>query len=876
MLKKISKKPSAAPSDIRKAIEPDQSLFKFTLLSLTGSTAGIAIAAALLFMLVINGSNRQLASTVFEAHAQAYAHSINQTLAQLQNNLDHFAQSPVMAEAFTQGPDSLTVQRQALLSQTANLIEVHLVTLGDKVLTPAQTGISFPEIDMINRASKGKKVPAEAHRLNQQRVIRLVSPVKGAQQNANSLVSGAIVATYSLDTITSQLQQFDRNNGGIRVEQAFGGKTPQSFLQFGNAFNSEQPVLTVALDNPNWQISFQPSARLAQANQLSPLYFWLPVALAAAIVIISILFAYLRLRNAVRSDAIELMNYCRKLIQSEDNGVPVFGLSLFRSMALSLSSTDREQTLSEQASTRAAPRNEPAPAAAQEMEVSDSLHSELEEADLLDLDLDLINEQETNGNNAASSPAAEPAPATQQSSLPPRDIPASIFRAYDIRGIVGETLDTDIAYRIGEAVGSQATAQGEKGIIVGADGRLSSPELSAALIQGIRDSGQDVINLGTVPTPLVYFATHCMEASSGVMITGSHNPADYNGFKIVIGGVTLADEGIQALYQRIMNNDFTSGSGDLENVDIIDHYMEHIASDIALAKPLKVVVDCGNGVAAAVAPQLIEQLGCTVIPLYCEIDGTFPNHHPDPGKPENLQDVIKAVAEHNADIGLAFDGDGDRLGVVTNQGNIIYPDRLLMLFAKDVASRNPGADIIYDVKCSRRLAGLISNYGGRPIMWKTGHSLIKAKMQETGALLAGEMSGHIFFKERWFGFDDGIYSAARLLEIIGSESCDSQTLFDSFPDDTSTPEINIEVTDESKFTLVSQLQEKGQFPGADVATIDGVRADFENGWGLVRASNTTPMLVLRFAGEDENALKDIQTLFKSELLAIDPELAIPF
>lgn len=822
-------------------------------------------------MLVINGSNRQLASTIFEAHAQAYAHSVNQSLSQLQNNLAHAGQASAVTEALLGSPSDLRAQEQDLQKHTPNLINVRLIPLGEQVLTPTQAGISFPEIDMINRANHGETVPAEAHSLNQQRVIRMVTLIKAPDQDSASRGNGAIIATYSLDALNAQLQQFDLSNGSMKIEQAFSGKTPQSFLQFGSAFNGEQPVLNVALNNPHWQISFQPSEKLAQANELSPLSFWLPIALATIIIIFSILFAYLQLRNAVRSDAIELMNYCRKLIQNNDDGTPAFGLSLFRSMALSLSSTEREQILSEQTHAQPAPQQESAPTAPQAMQVSDSLHSELDDGDLLDLDLTQDIPGNTCVNEATGTTQEDPNPG-----LPLRDIPASIFRAYDIRGIVGKTLDTDIAYRIGEAVGSQATAQGEKGIVVGADGRLSSPELSAALIQGIRDSGQDVINLGTVPTPLVYFATHCMEANSGVMITGSHNPADYNGFKIVIGGVTLSNEGIQALYQRIMTNDFTSGSGDLDNVEIIDHYMEHIVNDIALAKPLKVVLDCGNGVAAAVAPQLIEQLGCTVIPLFCEIDGTFPNHHPDPGKPENLQDVINAVAEHNADIGIAFDGDGDRLGVVTNQGNIIYPDRLMMLFAKDVASRNPGADIIYDVKCSRRLAGLISNYGGRPIMWKTGHSLIKAKMQETGALLAGEMSGHIFFKERWFGFDDGIYSAARLLEIVGSETCDTQTLFDGFPDDVSTPEINIEVTDESKFTLVSQLQEKGQFNGADVSTIDGVRADFENGWGLMRASNTTPMLVLRFAGEDEAALAHIQALFKTELQAIEPGLAIPF
>jgi len=498
----------------------------------------------------------------------------------------------------------------------------------------------------------------------------------------------------------------------------------------------------------------------------------------------------------------------------------------------------------------------------------------LDDQDILDVDL-MDSEPETSATEPEDLAEAQEKP-EQPPKVPAKAVSSSIFRAYDIRGIVGDTLDTDIAYRVGQAVGSEASAQNEKSVVVGADGRLSSPELSAALIQGIRDSGLDAINVGMVPTPLVYYATHNLDTKSGVMITGSHNPADYNGFKIVIAGQTLANEQIQDLYRRISENDFTSGHGALDDVDVVEHYLARVSTDIAIAKPLKVVVDCGNGVAGAIAPRLFEELGCDVIPLYCEIDGRFPNHHPDPGKPENLQDVIAAVAEHDADIGLAFDGDGDRVGVVTNSGQIIFPDRLMMLFAKDVTQRNPGADIIFDVKCSRRLAGLISNYGGRPIMWKTGHSLIKAKMKETGALLAGEMSGHIFFKERWFGFDDGLYSGARLLEILGAEERDAQTLFDSFPDDVSTPEINIEVSDETKFQLVEQLQQTASFDNAETTTIDGLRVDFEEGWGLVRASNTTPVLVLRFGAKDEDTLTSIQQQFRQLLQEVDSGLAIPF
>ncbi|WP_211206292.1 phosphomannomutase/phosphoglucomutase [Zestomonas thermotolerans] len=460
--------------------------------------------------------------------------------------------------------------------------------------------------------------------------------------------------------------------------------------------------------------------------------------------------------------------------------------------------------------------------------------------------------------------------------ITPPKLPASIFRAYDIRGVVGDTLTHETAYWIGRAVGSESLARGEPCVAVGRDGRLSGPELVQALIQGLVDTGCQVSDVGMVPTPALYYATHVLEGKSGVMLTGSHNPPDYNGFKIMIAGDTLANEQIQALRQRIEHNDLVSGVGSVEQVDILERYFKQIRDDIALAKPLRVVVDCGNGVAGVIAPRLIESLGCKVIPLYCEVDGTFPNHHPDPGKPENLQDLIAKVREEQADLGLAFDGDGDRVGVVTNEGTIIYPDRLMMLFAKDVVSRNPGADVIFDVKCTRRLGALISGYGGRPVMWKTGHSLIKKKMKETGALLAGEMSGHIFFKERWFGFDDGIYSAARLLEILSLDKRDAEHVFSAFPVDVSTPEINIQVTEESKFRIIERLQHSGEWGEGSVTTLDGVRVDYPKGWGLVRASNTTPVLVLRFEGDTQAELERIRELFRTQLLAVDPSLNLPF
>ena len=455
-------------------------------------------------------------------------------------------------------------------------------------------------------------------------------------------------------------------------------------------------------------------------------------------------------------------------------------------------------------------------------------------------------------------------------------VPKSIFRAYDIRGIAGETLSLEGANLIGKAIGSEALSRGENTIIVANDGRLSSPNMRQRLMDGLTSTGCDVISIGTVPTPVLYFATHELEANSGVMITGSHNPAEYNGFKIMLSGETLAEDDIQGLYNRIQENDFSSGQGEISSLDITSRYQDRILDDVVLARPLKVVIDCGNGVAGNTAPQLFEQLGCDVIPLFCDVDGHFPNHHPDPGKPENLEQLIRSIEEENADIGIAFDGDGDRVGLVTNAGTIIHPDRLLMLLAQDVISRNPGADIIFDVKCSRHLNALISGCGGRPVMWKTGHSLIKRKMNESGALLAGEMSGHIFFKERWYGFDDGLYSAARLAEVLTTDNRDTETIFQELPDSISTPEITIPVDDAEKFNLIANLTSEGDFGEGEINTIDGIRVDYPFGWGLVRASNTTPALTLRFEADSQDELNKIQNIFRDQLLAVEPKLTLPF
>ncbi|MEX3764817.1 phosphomannomutase/phosphoglucomutase [Paraburkholderia phenoliruptrix] len=463
-------------------------------------------------------------------------------------------------------------------------------------------------------------------------------------------------------------------------------------------------------------------------------------------------------------------------------------------------------------------------------------------------------------------------------------ISKSIFKAYDIRGVVGKTLDADAARSIGRAFGSEVRAQGGDAVVVARDGRLSGPELIQALSDGLRAAGVDVVNVGMVPTPVGYFAASVplqleggeRRVDSCIVVTGSHNPPDYNGFKMVLRGSAIYGEQIQALHQRIVDENFSEGSGTYVEYDIADDYLQRITSDVKLARPIKIVVDTGNGVAGGLAPQLFRKLGCELVELFTEIDGNFPNHHPDPAHPENLQDVIRALKETDAEIGFAFDGDGDRLGVVTKDGQIIYPDRQLMLFAEEVLSRNKGAQIIYDVKCTRNLAKWVKDKGGEPLMWKTGHSLVKAKLRETGAPLAGEMSGHVFFKDRWYGFDDGLYTGARLLEIL-TRVDDPSNLLNSLPNSHSTPELQLKLEEGENFELIARLQKNAQFTGADdVVTIDGLRVEYPDGFGLARSSNTTPVVVMRFEADNDAALKRIQEDFRRVILAEKADAKLPF
>ncbi len=455
-------------------------------------------------------------------------------------------------------------------------------------------------------------------------------------------------------------------------------------------------------------------------------------------------------------------------------------------------------------------------------------------------------------------------------------IPHGVFRTYDIRGpVADDSINSNLAYAIGLAFGTMSQAKQMATVIVGRDGRLTGEAIQAGLMAGLLASGCDVIDIGMVASPMLYFATATLAATSGVMVTASHNPAGDNGFKLVLAGETLSSAGVQEIYQRILKREFVHGQGSLGTNDIRDAYIDYILQQIKLDRPLKIVVDCGNGVGAIAGPEIFRRLGCEVVELFCDVDGRFPNHHPDPTVPENLVDIIAAVQSEQADVGLAFDGDADRIGVITSEGQVIWPDRQMMLFAQDVLRRHSGADIIFDVKCSNKLPQQITAAGGNPIMYKTGHSLIKAKMKAIAAPLAGEMSGHIFFNDEWFGFDDGVYVAARLLRILAAGSLSSAAVFAAIPDSVNTPELKLPMPEERKAGFMSQLL-ACDFADAERITIDGLRVDFGYGWGLVRPSNTSPYLVLRFEADTIENLKRIKTLFAKQLLGIDPDLVLPF
>ena len=743
------------------------------------------------------------------------------------------------------------------------LDEIYLLPIGDLKQPLVQNqGFSFASLDLLRRVANGEPGKVEAFLSEGEWYFQIA--VMTTFEYQGTIDKGLMLAVFNLSGLTELLEGYHKEFSGNVAVIVNGINKP--ILQLGENQSASPIMLSTALSDIS--VKFVPSD--VSFEEADRTLAWL-VLLGCLVVLILMLMVISRLNmNSVKSDLHRAAQMISKALESDSKFNNSFHFGEVYAMANAVVSNARQVIAKYKANEVKAAKIK------SKSESIENVDDEpLFEDDLFDIDA--IDVGDVNAASQAQDNFGETGALVEEQARLNVDVPQAIFRAYDIRGIVDESLNPAIVELLGKAIASEAKAQGQTDLCVGYDGRLSSSAYAESLVAGILSTGVNAILIGRVPTPVLYFATHHFETGSGVMVTGSHNPSNYNGFKAMIAGNTLSGEAIQKLYQRILVQDFSIGQGERSDQSIDREYLDVILNDIAVAAPLKVVLDAGNGVAGGLAPDLIEELGCEVIPLHCDIDGNFPNHHPDPGQPENLQDLIAAVKEHDADIGLAFDGDGDRIGVVTNTGKIIWPDRLLMLFAKDVVSRNPGADIIYDVKCTRRLNGLISSYGGRPVMWKSGHSFMKAKMQETGALLAGEMSGHVFFKERWFGFDDGLYSAARLLEILGVEDKTSDEVFAEFPEDISTPEINVAVDDESKFSIVEQLCDlKEKFVGGNISTIDGLRVDYPNGWGLCRASNTMPALVLRFEADSEAALAEIKAKFVMQLKDIEPSLDLNF
>ncbi|WP_439886749.1 phosphomannomutase/phosphoglucomutase [Pseudomonas sp. MBLB4123] len=823
---------------------------------------GLFLAAGLLWFGVLASTQHQQHQQLTQAWGGGQAATLQLALKQLASDSRSAARNPQLLEVLQSQDRELIRTAERSLGHWAGVVDAHLNPRGQaRQDMDREAPMNFAALDLLRRVENGQIPAAEAYKIGERWLVYSAAPVRLSDDQP---LQGTLLLAFDLQHLLASLPPLPAGIGRLQLFQQFPGAPQQLLTQRGQAEGEGQRFDS---GNPNWTLSFTPGPALAASSVSIPL-LGLAALLALAGAVLGLLLVHGSLQRRLHNDVQQLGQLVREL--SAGKAVKAFSLSLpaLDSLAQTLARMPRRaHEGASQAAAQERPQGAILPAATVAPQEPAGLVDPLfQDTDILDIDIldddqDLLGLEQT---PAMSTPQTAPT------------LPADIFRAYDIRGVVGSSLTAETAYWIGRAVGSQSLAQGEANVAVGRDGRLSGPELMQQLIQGLLDCGCTVSDVGMVPTPVVYYAANILAGKSAVMLTGSHNPPDYNGFKIVIAGDTLAGEQIQALKARIDANDLVSGVGSVEQVEVLQRYFKQIRDDIALAKPLRVVVDCGNGAAGVIAPQLIEALGCSVIPLYCEVDGTFPNHHPDPGKPENLADLIAKVEAEQADLGLAFDGDGDRVGVVTNKGSIVYPDRLLMLFAKDVVSRNPGADIIFDVKCTRRLTPLISGYGGRPVMWKTGHSLIKKKMKETGALLAGEMSGHIFFKERWFGFDDGIYAAARLLEILSQDKRDAEQVFAAFPSDISTPEINIPVTEQSKFGLIDSLQRDGQWGEGNITSLDGVRVDYPKGWGLVRASNTTPVLVLRFEADSEQELERIKDVFRSQLQRVASDIHLPF
>lgn len=753
------------------------------------------------------------------------------------SRLEDLAKRAEVVDALSQNPVN-----HPLLLDTAEKMKAGMKEVLKMQLIPTgaaeQQQLSFGELDQVKRAESGTVQAPEALVRKEGGWQFIISvPVKTASGD----IAGVLLAAYDIAAIEKIVKNVEPSLGNISLIQILEKAEPGFIVSTEKNPSKVDINRLEKIGDTTWHIAYTPNPAVYVQHGISSLILKVTLGVILAI---TAGVAFFVIRGAREAHV----------------GV----ISGEKPIQVASAKTVRKGGKVDAATASELATQTPAEADDGFNEISDPLFQHSDVLEIIDAPEEVT-------------PAASATEATMVMSTPTTfEAPALIFRDYDIRGNADQYLSNDLARLIGMAIGSEAQARGETRLAVAMDGRNSSPRLKEHLIQGITQSGAHVVDIGSVPSPVLYFVTETTDVRSGVIVTASHNPASDNGFKIVIAGKTLSDDGIQALRERINTNNLMTGSGEIFTEDHTEAYIEKITSDIALSSQLKVVVDCGNGIAGEIAPRIFSDLGCDVVPLFCDVDGNFPNHDPDPSVPSNLKALIERVTAEGADLGIALDGDGDRLVAVTSSGKVALPDRLMMIYAKDIVARNPGTDIIFDVKCSRKLSSLISGYGGRPVMWKSGHAHMRNKMIESGAMLGGELSGHIFFKERWFGFDDGIYAAARLLEILTMRDQSLDGILASMPFTPITPEIRLPADEHRKFEWVERLIQKGEFSGGKVTTIDGLRVDFAKGWGLIRASNTSPALTLRFEADNDEMLEKIKSMFQQQIRTHIPELDANF
>lgn len=824
------------------------------------SLVGILIAALLIWWQVITQPQLEGAKTEEMRLLGEYTRFFEGRVADLRSSVNAMATAPATQEALRNFDlDARRKFTAAMTAQHAYLARAEIFERGQaEIDLNARVPISFAALDLIRRAETREFVGPEVG-LNQGGRIYAAQPI-----TLDGSVRGVLLVVFDRSFLLEPLALFEPIPGTLEVLQTVTTNAPQPILRV-DSLEGDRPAVKQPLSSSIWTVAF--SARTEALTHTHPgTGLIAPFAVALMLIFAGVFFGFSRFARRVSEEIDQLTEDAINIFEGTQPKPQPYRLLVTRAAAQNLQTHPAAQAITQpNRSIKARPKVAPEPEPVDKDAAKVAAVREKIAGNVL---LDENSSRSDNNFGITVDDDAKLVPADLGIHIDPE-----IFRAYDIRGITTTNLTEDVVYWIGRAFAAEAKQHGQAKTVVGRDGRHSGSALQTELCRGLTEGGMDVIDIGLVPTPVLYHATHTLHTGTGIMITGSHNPPEYNGLKMMIAGETLAEDRIKSLHKRLLDAQLSQGDGTITQTDAKSRYTEEVVQDITITQGPKVVVDCGNGVAGVLAPQLLRALGCEVIELYCDVNGDFPNHHPDPADAANLEDLQTVVKAEGADIGLAFDGDGDRLGVITQSGQIIWPDKLMMLFAQDIVSRNPGADIIFDVKCSRHLNNLVSDLGGRPIMWKTGHSHMKAKLKETGALLAGEFSGHICFGERWYGFDDALYCAARLLELLSHEDKTVDEVFDVFPTSLNTPEIKIVTTEGEKFKIMEQFAASADFGNATITALDGVRVDYADGWGLIRASNTSPVLTLRFEAEGPEALRRIQNEFQNKLRAINSNLS---